>query len=659
MAVDIESYSSVDLTKSGVYAYAQSSDFEILLIGYQTEGMAQPEVIEAAGLDCQSVAEFYPAFWEALLSPDIIKTAYNANFERTCLARWAGREMPPVQWRCTAVHAATLGLPRSLEEAGRALGLPEDQQKLAIGKALIKYFCRPCKPTKANGGRTRNRPEDAPDKWEQFKEYNAQDVVTERAIKDRLRRYPVPEEEERLWELDQEINDRGILLDMDLVQKILRFDKVYQDRLAGEARELTGLENPNSVAQLKDWFREEYGLSIDSLNKDVIGGLREQLEKKPSPKKGLRLLEIRQEMAKTSTKKYTAMQNAVCPDGRLRGTLQFYGANRTGRWSGKIVQPHNLPQNKIPDLAEVRQLVKEEDFDSVSLLYGGIPFVFSQLIRTALTASEGRILVVSDFSAIEARVIAWLAGEEWVLEVFRTHGKIYEATAAQMFHVPIETVTKGSRLRQQGKITQLALGYQGSVGAMKAMDKAGTIPEEEIPSLVEAWRAANPHIVKYWYLVEQAAKTAIRERRTVRLKQGVELFFRDGILFVRLPSGRKLAYYDAKIGRNRMEREAILYSGVEQGSKHWGRQETYGGKLVENIVQATARDCLAVAMRRIAGAGYDIVSHVHDEIICDVPAAQEEQGIRDITEIFSRPIPWAPGLPLKGETYSTPFYKKD
>lgn len=665
MSIDIETYSSVDIRTAGAYAYAQAPDFEILLIAYQMDGEAVQ--IETQGLSPEEVADFYPEFWEALLSPDVIKRAYNANFERTCLARWSGQTMPPSQWRCTAVHATTLGLPRSLEEVGKALGLSEDKQKLAAGKALIKYFCQPCKPTKANGGRTRNFPSDAPEKWQQFMEYNAQDVVTETAIKERLIVYPVTETEQKLWELDQEINDRGILLDMDLVKKILAYDAVYQEQLQEEARTVTGLENPNSVSQLKAWISENSWFEVESLDKEAVQKMIDEISQKVMdgaffPKDVepvLRVLEIRQEMAKTSTKKYAAMVNAVCTDGRLRGTLQFYGANRTGRWSGKIVQPHNLPQNKIPDLEAVRELVKEEDFDTVQMLYGGIPFVFSQLIRTALTASEGHTLVVSDFSAIEARVIAWLADEEWVLDVFRTHGKIYEATAAQMFHVPIEKVTKGSKLRQQGKIAQLALGYQGSIGAIKAMDKSGSIADEEIPSLVEAWRAANPHIVKYWSVVERAARTAIEEHRAVKLKHDIVFSYTDGILFVKLPSGRKLAYYAARVEKNKKGRESITYSGVEQDTKRWGRLETYGGKLVENIVQATARDCLAVAMMRIADAGYQIISHVHDEIICDVPAELEEEGKRTITAIFATPIPWAPGLPLKGDTYSTPFYKKD
>ena len=654
--VDIETYSSVDIKTAGAYAYAEAPDFQVLLIGYRFDNQ-DVKVIDLTDPLVDPYTDF-PEFWEGLFNPDVLKTAYNANFERTCLAAWLKRPMPPQQWQCTAVLAATLGLPATLGQVGAALGLPEDKQKDKVGKSLIDYFCKPCKATKTNSGRTRNLPADAPEKWEQFMEYNRQDVVAESSIREKLIIYPVPENEQRLWELDQQMNDYGVQLDMDLVQKIIRYDDIYGERLKQEARELTGLNNPNSLAQLKEWLNSNYGLHVTSITKDTIPQIMEELEKKeyditPS----VRMLKIRQELGKTSTKKYQAMVNAICRDSRLRGILQFYGANRTGRWAGRIVQVHNLPQNKIPDLELARQLVKEEDFETLELLFQGTPFVFSQLIRTAFVPSEGCRFVVSDFSAIEARVIAWLADEEWRLEVFQTHGKIYEASASQMFHVPMENIKKGSKLRQQGKIAELALGYGGAFGAIKAMDKEGSIPDDEIPMLVSNWRAASPHICRFWRNAEAAAKTAIQERRTVKLKHGLAFSYINGILFITLPSGRKLAYYDAKIEAGK-KGDCITYAGVEQETKHWGRLETWGGKLAENIVQATARDCLAVTMMRVSAAGYQIVMHVHDEIIVETPL-EDTGALKKITNIMGEPISWAPELPLRGDGYETDFYKKD
>lgn len=654
--VDIETYSSVDIKTAGAYAYAEAPDFQVLLIGYRFDNQ-DVKVIDLTDPLVDPYEDF-PEFWEGLCNPDILKTAYNANFERTCLTSWLKKPMPPQQWQCTAVLAATLGLPATLGQVGTALGLPEDKQKDKIGKSLIDYFCKPCKATKTNGGRTRNLPADAPEKWEQFIEYNRQDVVAESTIREKLKIYPVPVQEQKLWELDQQMNDHGVQLDMDLVQKIIRYDGIYGERLKQEARELTGLNNPNSLSQLKEWLNSNYGLNVTSITKDTIPQIMEELDKKEydiTP--AIRMLRIRQELGKTSTKKYQAMVNAVCKDSRLRGILQFYGANRTGRWAGRIVQVHNLPQNKIPDLELARQLVKDEDFEALELLFQGTPFVFSQLIRTAFIPSEGCRFVVSDFSAIEARVIAWLADEDWRLEVFRTHGKIYEASASQMFHVPIETIKKGSKLRQQGKIAELALGYGGAFGAIKAMDKEGSIPDDEIPMLVSNWRAASPHICRFWRSAEAAAKTAIQERRTVKLKHGMAFSYMNGILFITLPSGRKLAYYDAKIEEGK-KGDCITYAGVEQETKHWGRLETWGGKLVENIVQATARDCLAVTMMRVSAAGYQIVMHVHDEIIVEAP--REDTGaLKKITDVMGESIPWAPELPLRGDGYETDFYKKD
>lgn len=673
MNVDIETYSDVDITKTGAYAYAESPAFEILLIAYKIDDGpvevidvtktlltygnhgSDSSLIRKAQRDC--IENVFPVFWNCLQSTDYIKTAYNANFERTCLAAYLNTPMPPEQWRCTAVHAATLGLPATLGAVGEALGLPEDQQKNKIGKSLIQYFCKPCKPTKTNGGRTRNLPEHAPEKWAQFVEYNRQDVITENAIREKLAIYPIPEEEQRLWELDQHMNDRGVRLDMHLVENILEYDEIYQKRLMQEAREVTGLNNPNSLSQLKQWFADKYGMEVKSITKDTIPTIIEELERQPGAGKGLRMLDIRKELGKTSTKKYAAMKNAVCRDGYLRGVLQFYGANRTGRWAGRIVQVHNLPQNKIPDIEYARELVSAGDFDTLELLFEGVPFVFSQLIRTAFIPSTGCRFCVADFSAIEARVIAWLAGENWRLEVFRTHGKIYEASASQMFHVPLENIKKGSKLRQQGKVAELALGYGGAFGAIKAMDKAGSIPDDEIPMLVANWRKASPNICKFWRDTEAAAKLAIQEHRTVKLKNGISFLYINRILFIKLLSGRKLAYFDAKI-EDTSKGESITYAGVEQQTKRWGRLETWGGKLVENIVQATARDCLAATMMQVSKMGYRIVMHVHDEIIVDAPRT-DTHALDNVIRVMAQEIPWAPGLPLRGDGYDTDFYKKD
>lgn len=654
--VDLETYSSIDIRESGVYAYAEAPDFEVLLIGYRLD-QEEVKVIDLTDPLVEPESDF-PEFWEALYNPEIIKTAYNANFERTCLSVWLNHPMPPEQWRCTAVHAATLGLPGNLGGVGEALGLPEDKQKDKIGKQLIDYFCKPCKPTKINGGRTRNLPEHAPDKWQLFIEYNRQDVVAESTIREKLSIYKISESEQELWNLDQQINDHGILLDMDLADKIIRYDLIYQERLKDEARRLTGLNNPNSLIQLKEWFKSQFGIEVKSITKDTIPEIIEKLKKTEDSERGIRMLQLRKEMGKTSVKKYQAMRHAVCVDGRLRGILQFYGANRTGRWAGRIVQVHNLPQNKIPDLELARALVKEEDFETVEQLFEGIPFVFSQLIRTAFIPSSGCRLVVSDFSAIEARVIAWLADEEWRLEVFRTHGKIYEASASQMFHVPIEQIKKGGKLRQQGKVAELALGYGGGFGAIKAMDKAGTIPDDEIPMIISNWRKASPNICKFWRKAEAAAKKAMEEHRAVKIQHGITFSYLNQVLFIGLPSGRRLAYYAARIEDDEKGKEVITYAGVDQDTKRWGRLKTWGGKLVENIVQAVARDCLAETMKRISKAGYQIVMHVHDEVIVDVPN-MDASALKTITDIMAMPVSWAPELPLRGDGYETEFYKKD
>lgn len=662
LAIDIETYSSVDLQEAGVYAYCGAPDFEILLIGYKFDDEEDVTVIDLYSYDSCAEGEIndifetlYSDFWEALTDPKVIKTAYNANFERTALAACFVISLPPEQWRCTMIHAAMLGLPRSLGDVGKALGLPEDKQKDKIGKSLIDYFCKPCKPTKKNGGRTRNLPEHDTDKWQLFIEYNRQDIIAEQAILEKLKTYPVPNKEWDLWQFDQRMNDRGIRLDMNFVEGIIQYDDQYQAAIAEEAKKLTGLSNPNSPVQLKEWLTNQLGFNVDSLTKESVKKLIDEC----TDEKAKRVLEIRQAMSKTSTAKYKAMEKAVMSDSRLRGILQFYGANRTGRWAGRIVQVHNLPQNKIPDIELARELVAEKNFEAVELLFGETPFVFSQLVRTAFIPSPGCRFIVSDFSAIEARVISWLADEEWRLEVFRTHGKIYEASASQMFNVPIDQIGKGSPLRQKGKVAELALGYQGSVGALIAMGALDMgLDMDELPLLVNQWREANRKIVKLWYTVEAAAKTAINERRTVKIQHGLEFSYINKILFIKLSSGRKLAYYDARIEPNAKGIEQITYAGVEQDSKRWGRLETYGGKLVENIVQAVARDCLAEALLRVDAAGYNIVMHIHDEMVVDVPN-EDTEAPKIITDLMGQDIEWAPGLPLRGDTYETPFYKKD
>lgn len=659
IGIDIETYSSVDLTKSGVYAYTDAPDFQILLIGFKLDDNT-PDLIDLSGMTADQAVSYmqtvYPDFWDAFVDKGVLKTAYNANFERTCLAKYLGVECPPEEWQCTMVLASTLGLPRSLAEVGAALGLEADKQKDRIGKSLIDYFCKPCKPTKTNGGRTRNLPEHDREKWELFKGYCRQDVVAEQAILDRLKKYRAPRNEKALWDLDQRCNDHGIRVDVDFVEKIIQHDEISTAKLMDEARRLTGLDNPNSLTQLKLWLLSEYGISADSITKDTIPEITNQIKQKPNPEKGIRVLEIRQMLGKTSVKKYQAMDASVCHDGRLRGVLQFYGANRTGRWAGRIVQVHNLPQNKIEDIDLARELTAAGDFETLETLFGSTAFVFSQLIRTAFVASDGCRFVISDFSAIEARVLAWLADENWRLNVFENGGDIYCESASRMFHVPVVKHGQNGHLRQKGKVAELALGYGGGFGAIKAMDTAGSIPESEIPAIISQWRNASPRICRMWRTVEQAAKTAIRDHRAVRLAHEVTFQCMDGILFIGLPSGRRIAYWDARIEEN-SKGECITYAGVGD-TKRWCRLETWGGKLVENIVQAVARDCLAVAMQRIDAMGYDIVMHVHDEIIADVPV-EEKDALEKINRVMAKPVPWAPGLPLKGDGFETPYYKKD
>lgn len=655
MSVDIETFSSIDLKKSGVYRYVEAPDFDILLIGFSIDG-GPVEVI-----DCTARHNNYEEerkmvqFKKHLYDPECIKSAYNANFERTCLAKWLGKEMPPEQWRCTMIKCLTMGLPGSLADAGIALGLPEDKLKDPQGKALIQYFSKPCKPTRVNGQRTRNLPEHDPDKWKLYIEYNRQDVVTEMAIDSKLEIYKTTETEQELWNLDQEMNDRGVRIDVDMVDKIVDYDTVRKEELQQEAQEITGLANPNSLAKLKVWLNDQ-GMPMTSVTKDTIAAA---LSLQYIPENVRRVLEIRTALGKTSTAKYSTMLDAVCDDHRLRGILQFYGANRSGRWAGRLVQTHNLAKNSLPDLDLARELAAEGDFETMQTLFGETAFVFSELVRTAFIPSEGCRFVVSDFSAIEARVLAWIAGEEWVLEAFRAGKDIYCETASMMYHVPVAKHGANGHLRAKGKVAVLACGYQGGVGAMKRMDKEGTIPEEELQAVVDSWRNANPKIVKLWRLCEIAVRTAIEEHRTVRLQHGLEFSYINHNLFIKLPGGRKLCYWDTKLKMDpRDGREHIVYMGVNQETKQWGETETYGGKLVENIVQATARDCLAVAMTRVSKLGYKIVMHVHDEMIVDVPV--EDTGALDtINACMAEPIDWAPDLPLKGDGYETTFYKKD
>lgn len=650
MSVDIETFSSIDLTKSGVYKYTEAPDFDILLIGYSFDDEEEVTVIDTFSIDPGKMTEFM----DALHNPHIVKTAFNANFERTCLAKWTEREMPPEQWRDTMILALELGLPRSLADVGMALGLPEDKLKDPQGKALINFFSKPCKPTKANRQRTRNLPEHDPAKWELYKKYNRQDVVTEKEIWKILSGFGTIKSEWELWDLDQRMNDHGVRLDVPMIEKIVEYDAQRQEELKAEASELTGLSNPNSPSQLKEWL-EEKGEKMTSLTKDTIA---EALSRELDPDVR-RVLEIRSALGKTSVAKYSTMLEAVNEDGRLRGILQFYGANRSGRWAGKLVQTHNLARNTLPDLDLARELVKEGDFDTVQTLFGETSFIFSELVRTAFIPSEGCRFVVSDFSAIEARVISWISGEEWRLDAFRAGKDIYCESASQMYHCKVVKHGENGELRQKGKIAELALGYQGGVGAMKQMDKGGSIPEEEMQGIVDQWRMANPKVVKLWKTCEMAAKTSIEEKRTVKIRCGIAFRYIRGNLFITLPNGRHLCYWGARLEEDpRGWGSKIIYMGVNQTTKQWGDVETYGGKLVENIVQATARDCLAEVMKRVSSLGYQIVMHVHDEIIVDVPNEDKDAPAK-ITAIMGEPISWAPGLPLRGDTYETDFYKKD
>ena len=641
MAIDIETYSDISLPDCGVQRYVSSEQFEILLFAYSIdEGEIQV-------IDLASGEKMPEEVMDLLMDDSVIKTAFNAAFERTCINRYFGLSLPPEVWRCTAVQSAILALPLSLEGVGEALSL--DKKKMSEGKELIRFFCMPCKATKANGGRTRNLPSDAPEKWEQFKTYCKRDVDVEMQIRKKLKNYPIPDREQVLYCMDQRINDRGIRVDTQMVGQAIACDLLYKETAAKRAYELSGLENPNSVSQLKGWLSDK-GIEVDSLAKDTVTELVGKTEGEVSE-----LLKIRLAMSKTSVKKYEAIERAVC-DGRVHGLLQFYGANRTGRWAGRLVQIHNLPQNHMEDLELARSLVKEGRFDLVELLYPSTPEVLSELIRTAFVAKPGCRFIISDFSAIEARVLAWMSGEAWRLRVFSTHGKIYEASASAMFGVPIEEIGKTSPLRQKGKIAELALGYGGSVGALVSMGatKMG-LSEEELPDLVSQWRLANPHITEFWWKVDAAAFKAVKERCTVQMDR-LLFEYRGGILFIHLPSGRKLSYVKPRLELNRFGREGITYEGVGE-SKKWTRIETYGPKMVENIVQAVSRDILAEAMLRLEKAGFDIVMHVHDEVVLEVP--EGVSSVEEVNELMAVNPSWTMGLPLKAAGFESAFYKKD
>lgn len=653
LSIDIETKSSVDIGKAGLYRYAQSDDFEILLFAYRY-GDESVQIVDL------SQGEKIPdKIVEDLSNPEIVKQAYNAAFEWYCL-NIAGYKTPLCQWKCTMIHGLYCGYTAGLDATGKAIGLPQDKRKLATGKALIRYFCVPCKPTKNNGRRTWNLPKHAPEKWELFKEYCKQDVVTESAILKRLEAFPVPEEEEKLWQMDIRMNAFGVKVDTALISGALQINDHSTELLENEARAITGLQNPNSSVQLLDWIHNN-GVEMDNLQKVTV---TEKLSN-DLPNDVRRALEIRQQLGKTSIKKYVAMDTAKGKDDRVRGLTQYYGANRTGRWAGRLVQMQNLPRNYIKTLDYARKLVKDRNYGGIKLLYGNVPDTLSQLIRTAFIPSEGNKFVVADFSAIEARVIAWLAGETWVNDVFATHGKIYEATASQMFHVPIEKIAKGNpeyALRQKGKVATLALGYQGGANALIAMGALNMgLSEEELPDIVHRWRNANPRIRDLWYAVEEAALLVMQTAQPQAIYNLIfnlesDIVYGQNFLTVQLPSGRKLYYPRPFLKENQFGKLAIHYYTVGQQTRKWEVTSTYGGKMTENIVQAIARDCLAETLRRIDAKGLQVVFHVHDEVIIDAPM---ETTVGEICDLMAEPIPWAPGLILKGAGFESNYYMKD
>lgn len=668
LSIDLETYSTVSIGAAGSYRYILDPSFEILLFAYSLDGMPV-EVIDVAS------GQVIPLWLKnALKNPLYIKHAYNAAFEWFALSKYLGW-LPPDQWRDTMLHALYCGYPASLDAAGRAMGLPEDKKKLTTGKALIRYFCVPCKPSNANGNRTRNLPRHDPAKWALFKEYNGQDVVTEMEIDRRLSAFPVPAFVQKQWETDLMMNARGVAADMEMVSGALVIGATVKSQLMAEARQLSGLDNPNSIKQLARWLTDatDSDAEITSVTKETVATMLKQ----PQPANVQRMLEIRQELGKTSTKKYDALETCIADDGRVRGLLQFYGANRTGRWAGRLVQVQNLPRTYTHPLPPARQLVKDRNIDGLRLMYGSINDTLSQLIRTAFVATPGNVLIDADFSAIEARVISWLAGQEWRLEVFRTHGKIYEASASQMSHVPIEKIKKGNpeyALRQRGKVAELALGYQGGVSAMRRMDTGHNLDDlsdDEVKGIVDRWRETNSMIRDLWNIVDSAAVTVITNggAQTIRsettdavITLACELDVITGTRYmtILLPSGRKLYYPSPEIGVNRWGNPSVSYMGQNQTTKRWERVETYGGKLVENIVQAIARDCLAIAIENLEAQGLHVVFHIHDEVVIDTPAWADNDTMLDtVTKIMTKPIPWAQALPLNADGWVDKFFKKD
>lgn len=644
ISIDLETYSDVDLPKCGVYKYAESPQFEILLFAYSVDG-GEVQAVDLAGGE-----KIPPEILSAITDNSVTKWAFNANFERICLSKYLGLSngeyLDPTSWKCTMTWAAYLGLPLSLEGAGAVLGL--EQQKLKEGKDLIKYFCVPCLPTKANGGRTRNLPTHAPEKWRLFKSYNKRDVEVEMSIQSRLSKFPVPEFVWEEYHLDQRINDRGICLDMELVRNAIAFDERSRKTLTTAMQDLTNLENPNSVTQMKQWLSEN-GLETNTLGKKAVAELI-----KSAPAELQQVLILRQQLAKSSVKKYTAMENAVCNDNRARGMFKFYGANRTGRWAGKNVQLQNLPQNHIPDLEQAQELVKCGDYTALEMLYEDIPDTLSQLIRTAFVPQNNHKFIVADFSAIEARVLSWLSGEKWRSEVFRTGGDIYCASASQMFGVPVEKHGVNGHLRQKGKIAELALGYGGSVGALKAMGAIEMgLAEDELQPLVDSWRTANPNIVRFWWEVDRCVKETVKMRTTTQT-HNIKFIYQSGILFIELPSGRRLSYIKPRMGENRFGGESVTYEGIG-ATKKWERLESYGPKFVENIVQAISRDILCYAMKNLSRS-WGIVAHVHDEVIIE---CDKDTSLAEVCEVMGRTPPYASGLLLRADGYECEFYKKD
>lgn len=646
LSCDIETFSDVDLIRCGVYKYADSPNFEMLLFAYAVDD-GDVHIIDIAGGE-----ELPEEIIQVIKSDTVVKTAYNAQFERVCLSRYLklpeGEYLNPQSWYCTAVQAAELALPLSLADVGSVLGL--ERQKMTEGKELIKYFCVPCKPTKSNGNRTRNRPCHDINKWETFKKYCMRDVDVERQIADKLKMYPISDEEHRLYVLDQIINDRGVLVDCELAKQAVKLNSIQSAVAVEQAYMIMGLENPNSVTQLKQWLKEN-GVEIESMSKKAVKSLADETDGDVSKMLKLRLL-----MAKTSVKKYEAVIRSVCSDNRVHGMMRFCGANRTGRWSGNILQPQNLPQNHLPDLTLARDIVKDGDFEMLDMMFGNVPNVLSELIRTVLIPKPNHRFIVADFSAIEARVLAWIAGEQWRIDTFKNGGDIYCASASKMFKVPVEKNGVNGELRQKGKISELACGYGGSVGALKNMGAVEMgVQENELQGLINDWRNANPHIVRFWYEVGNAAMKAIKEKTTVPLGKLVFAYER-GILFIRLPSGRRLSYIKPRIGTNRFGGDSITYMGINSAKK-WDRLETFGGKLTENIVQGTARDLLANALINAANAGYDTVFHVHDEIICEVPNGYG--SVDELCRLMCIKPEWADGLPLNADGFECEYYKKE